>query len=125
MAALLAAPERVWTPAGRAEAQRVIEAAAATAAPKARLERDAAELAGQVQAAGVPVRVALTSDGLTDVVINRVRRLGTFQTQEVELLPGRYAVVGTRQGYRDVRRELVVTPGGPPPSVTIRCEEPI
>ena len=34
-------------------------------------------------------------------------------------------VVGTRPGYRDVRRDLVVTPGGPPPAVNIRCEEPI
>jgi tetratricopeptide (TPR) repeat protein len=125
MAVLLSSPERVWTPGGRAEARSVIEAVAAAAAPKTRLQRDAAQLAARVDAAEVPVRVALTSDGVTDVVINRVRRLGTFQSQEVELLPGRYAVVGTRQGYRDVRRELVVTPDGPPPAVSIRCEEPI
>lgn len=125
MAALLASPEKVWTPAGRAEARSVLAAVGAADAPKQRLERDAAELAGRVAAAEVPVTVALTSDGVTDVVINRVRRLGAFQNQQVELLPGRYAVVGTRPGYRDVRRELVVAPGGPTPALAIRCEEPI
>jgi hypothetical protein len=41
------------------------------------------------------------------------------------LLPGRYTVVGTRTGYRDVRRELVLPPGAPAASVVVRCEEPI
>jgi tetratricopeptide (TPR) repeat protein len=125
MAALLSSPERVWTPAGRSEARSVLEAVAAAGAPKQRLEAEARELAARVAAAEVPVRVALTSDGLTEVVINRVGRFGSFQNRDVELLPGRYAVVGTRRGYRDVRRELVVTPDGPPPSIVIRCEEPI
>ncbi|MCU0976104.1 MAG: protein kinase [Steroidobacteraceae bacterium] len=125
MAALLSSPERVWTPAGRAEARAVIDAVAAAGAPKQRLEAEARELSSRVAAAEVPLRVALTSDGLTEVVINRVGRFGAFQSREVELLPGRYAVVGTRQGYRDVRRELLVTPEGPPPSLMIRCEEPI
>jgi eukaryotic-like serine/threonine-protein kinase len=71
------------------------------------------------------VRVTLQSDGLTDVVINRVGRIGTFDRHEVELLPGRYALVGTRRGFRDVRREIVVAPGGLEAPVTIRCEEAI
>ncbi len=125
MAALLSSPEKVWTPAGRAEARRVLAAVDAAAAPKQRLARDATELAERVAAAEVPVSVALVSDGITEVVINRVRRLGQFQREQVELLPGRYAVVGSRTGYRDVRHELLVTPDGPPPTLAVRCEEPI
>jgi len=34
-------------------------------------------------------------------------------------------VVGTRQGFRDVRKELDVLPGAPPPELVVRCEEPI
>jgi hypothetical protein len=34
-------------------------------------------------------------------------------------------VVGTRSGYRDVRREVTVLPGRAPGTVEIRCEEPI
>jgi eukaryotic-like serine/threonine-protein kinase len=122
---LLATPERLWAPAGRAEARRVIEAAAAAAEPKQLLLRQAAELQAAVAAAEIPVRITLQSDGLTDVVINRVGRIGAFERHEVDLLPGRYALVGTRRGFRDVRREIVVVPGGLEAPVTIRCEEAI
>ena len=42
----------------------------------------------------------------TEVSIYRVGRLGAFDRKDVELLPGRYTVVGMRAGFRDVRREL-------------------
>ena len=71
------------------------------------------------------MRLRLESDGLTEVVIYRVGQYGAFSTRDVELLPGRYTVVGTRDGYRDVRREVVLPPGAPPSPVTVRCEEPI
>jgi hypothetical protein len=45
--------------------------------------------------------------------------------REVELLPGRYTVVGTRNGYRDVRQEVVLPPGTPAAAVVVKCEEPI
>jgi len=78
-----------------------------------------------VDAAETPVQVALASDNLTDVTIYRVGRLGTFERKDVDLLPGRYTVVGVRAGFRDVRRELNVPPGGDAPMLVIRCEEPI
>jgi len=71
------------------------------------------------------VRLRLESDGQTQVVIYRVGQYGTFSTRDVELLPGRYTVVGTRNGYRDVRREVVLPPGAAPAALTVRCEEPI
>jgi hypothetical protein len=72
------------------------------------------------------MRVALASDNLTEVTIHRVGRLGTFERKDMELLPGRYTVVGVRPGYRDVRRQLDLLPGREaPPPLTIRCEEPI
>ena len=72
-----------------------------------------------------PVRVTLESDGLTQVAIQRVRALGAFEKQEVELKPGRYTAVGTRAGFRDVRREFTVLPGGGQLVVPVRCAEPI
>jgi hypothetical protein len=71
------------------------------------------------------VRVALASDNVTEVQIYRVGKLGAFDRRELELLPGKYTAVGTRAGFRDVRREFTVMPGLPPPSLMIRCEEPI
>ena len=68
---------------------------------------------------------AATSGGVTQVVIYRVGQYGTFAERDVELLPGRYTVVGTRNGFRDVRREVVLPPGIPASAVVVRCEEPI
>ena len=71
------------------------------------------------------MRLRLESDGQTQVVIYRVGQYGTFSTRDVELLPGRYTVVGTRTGFRDVRREVLLPPGTVPAAVVVRCEEPI
>jgi len=46
------------------------------------------------------------SDNLTEVSVYRVGRLGRFTAQELLLRPGRYTVVGTREGYKDVRQEV-------------------
>jgi len=78
-----------------------------------------------VAAAETPMRVALASDNVTEVTINRIGRLGAFDRKDVELLPGRYTVVGVRAGFRDVRREITLVPGREAPALTIRCEEPI
>ncbi len=123
--ALNSKPERLWDPEGRAEARTLLATAAATGNPRQRLAAAAGELERLTAAAQSPVRLRLESDGLTQVVIYRVGQYGTFSTREVELLPGRYTVVGTRNGYRDVRREVVLPPGAPAPSVVVRCEEPI
>mgnify|MGYP001821618753 FL=1 len=73
----------------------------------------------------VPMRVELVSDGLTEVVIYRVGRFGTFERRALDLRPGKYTVVGTRKGYRDVRLELAVVAGKVPEPLLVRCEEKI
>jgi hypothetical protein len=123
--ALIAGPERLWDPAGRAQARSLLAAAATAPNPRERLAASANRLAQLVQAAESPVTLRLESDGLTQVVIYRVGQYGSFSTREVSLLPGRYTVVGTRAGYRDVRREVLLPPGKSPVTVVVRCEEPI
>lgn len=89
------------------------------------LSRQISELAGHIAAARIPVTVQLRSDGLTRVVIFKLGELGSFKEQAVGLVPGRYTAVGSRTGYRDVRREFEVRPGRPPAPVSIICEEPV
>jgi IMP cyclohydrolase len=81
-----------------------------------------AELLGE---AATPVNVVLRSDNLTTVTVYRVGARGNFAERALQLKPGRYVVVGTRNGYRDVRRELNVVPGNAAPVVVIQCVEPI
>jgi len=125
IATLLGKPDMLWGQAGQAEAQDVLATAAAAPPPNQALAGRAAQLTALLQAARTPVRLRLESDGVTEVVIYRVGRVGAFQRRDVELLPGRYAVVGTRPGYRDVRREVEIPPGTSPDPVVVRCEEPI
>ncbi len=118
-------PERLWNPEGRAEARNLLATAAAAGNPRQRLAAAARELERLAAAAQAPVRLRLESDGLTQVAIYRVGQYGAFSTRDVQLLPGRYTVVGTRTGYRDVRREVVLPPGAEASAVVVRCEEPI
>ncbi len=69
--------------------------------------------------------MALESDNITRVTVYRIGELGSFARHTLELVPGTYTVVGTRPGYRDVRRELAVRPGQVPEVLVIRCEERI
>lgn len=123
--ALIQAPEQLWDARGRAAGRALVEVASRAAEPRQRLAAAAAELQRLIGVAETPLRLRLESDGLTTVVIYRVGQFGTFTERDVELLPGRYTVVGTRSGYRDVRREVELRPGAAPPPVVVRCEEPV
>ena len=70
-----------------------------------------------------PVELILVSDNATDVVIHKIAALGSFERRTLQLRPGRYTIVGSRDGCRDVRMEILLEAGLPP--VTVRCEEPI
>jgi eukaryotic-like serine/threonine-protein kinase len=125
LAAYLDRPERLFSPDVRAAARTAIARARGFGEPGPALNRQIARLEDLITAAETPQRVALTSDNQTDVTVYRVGRIGTFERKELELLPGRYTVVGMRAGYRDVRRELTLLPGREAPTLAIRCEEPI
>jgi tetratricopeptide (TPR) repeat protein len=118
-------PETLNSPEERAAARQLLAYAADVPGDAPLLRRQAAAVEQAIRAAETPVRVALASDAATDVLVYRVGRLGTFQSRELELLPGRYTIVGRRPGFRDVRREVVVGPGASPGPVDIRCTDPI
>jgi hypothetical protein len=116
-------PGRLPADAVAREADAVLERArdVETPGPRHRAQVDALETA--LAAARTPVAVVLESDGLTELTLSRVGMLGTLKQRTVELRPGTYTVVGSRRGYRDVRRQFTVVPGAPPPAVRVLCEE--
>ena len=120
-----ARPERLFSTEVRAAARAALHQARSInpAGPVLRGQID--KVTALVESAEVPVAVSLSSDNQTDVTIYRIGRIGMFDRKDMELLPGRYTIVGTRSGFRDVRREVTVLPGQTPPPVAIRCEEPI
>ena len=67
----------------------------------------------------------IESDQLTSVTLYRVGALGSFAAKDLELRPGTYTVIGSRDGYRDVRQTFTVRPGRNLPPISIVCVEPI
>lgn len=121
----LTQPERLFSQPVRAAARDTLARAASIANPGSVLQKQMASLKDWIARADVPVSVALQSDNITQVTIYRVGQLGTFAERSLDLVPGSYTVVGTRPGYRDVRREINVRPGAAPEPVVIRCEDRI
>jgi hypothetical protein len=121
----LTQPERLFSQPVRATARDTLARAANIANPGPVLQKQLATLKDWIARADVPVSVALQSDNVTQVTIYRVGQLGTFAERSLDLVPGSYTVVGTRPGYRDVRREINVRPGAASEPVVIRCEDRI
>jgi len=72
-----------------------------------------------------PHKLDIVSDGKSSVSIERVGSLGKIDKVSIELKPGRYVLRGSRQGYRDVRMEINITPDSPRNSYEIICNERI
>jgi tetratricopeptide (TPR) repeat protein len=116
-------PERLSAPAVGREAEELIERARRLEPMGGSLEARVASLEAALAGARQPVTVVIESDGLTELSVTRVGRLGTLKRRTLELLPGSYTVTGSRPGYRDVRRQFRVAPGAPAPHVSLRCDE--
>jgi tetratricopeptide (TPR) repeat protein len=125
LANLIDNPTLLLTDTVLADARRLLEAAAAEAARGPRLEGQMEQLGKLIALASQPIAVRLTSDQLTTVTLYRVGTLGTFASRDVELRPGTYTAIGSRDGYRDVRQTFTVRPGGNLPPISVVCVEPI
>jgi tetratricopeptide (TPR) repeat protein len=121
---LLDQPEQLSDPAVRAQAAAWLANAQATTPAGPVLRSQIARLQILLPEYDKPIPVALVSDSLTQVAILSVGSFGSFDHREVQLKPGTYTVIGSRVGYRDVRREITVTPGGRQ-TVSVSCYDPI
>jgi len=90
-----------------------------------RLTAQVEKLDQLVKMAQTPVKVTLESDNLTEVAVYKVGKLGRFYTLDLDLRPGTYTVVGTRNGYKDVRQEIAVEAGKNQVRITVKCREMI
>jgi serine/threonine protein kinase/tetratricopeptide (TPR) repeat protein len=123
--ALIDRPERLASAAVRAEADTLIKRAAGQDPSGPVLRSQIQRLQILLPGFDTPVRLELLSDNATQVQIQRVGTFGTFSKREIALKPGRYTVVGTRPGFRDVRRDVTIAPGGDGQTISVSCVEPI
>ncbi|MCC5868808.1 MAG: protein kinase [Gammaproteobacteria bacterium] len=125
--ALLATPARLFDDRVLAEAQGLAEEARETfdAEGGQKLQAQVQRLESMLALATQPIDVELRSDGLTEVRVFRVGEIGSFERTTLQLRPGDYTIIGSRDGYRDVRRTLSLRPGRSPEPVTIICTDRI
>ena len=72
-----------------------------------------------------PVRLSLVSDNATAISIPSIGQFGTFAKRDIELKPGRYTVIGTREGYREIQRDITIAPGEESQTISVSCSDPI
>jgi tetratricopeptide (TPR) repeat protein len=107
------------------DAASILDEARTVAPQGVRIEEQAARLDRLITLASTPLTVELRSDALTQVTVYRVGTIGTFTTTTIDLRPGNYTVIGSRNGYRDVRRTFTVIPGQAIEEIEVICVEPI
>jgi tetratricopeptide (TPR) repeat protein len=122
---LIDEPERLAAPSVRAEAEALIDRARAISDTGPVLRSQVARLEILLPEFDKPVRLALVSDNATQVAIQRVGEFGSFQRREIELKPGKYTVVGKREGFRDVRHDVTIAPGSDQQTISVSCVERI
>lgn len=103
------------------EAEATLARARAITPASPGLDARIAELADTLARYATPVAVTLRSDNATRVTVSSVGVLGTFTEHTLELRPGAYTVMGSRDGCRDVRTRVIVRANMPP--IDIRCTE--
>lgn len=118
-------PERLSDTRALEEASRLLEEARSAEGVSSRRSEAIAKVEALVASYSQAVEVAIISDLVTEVTLQRVGRLGKFERKVLEIRPGRYVAVGSRAGFRDVRVEFMVEPGKPAAPVSVRCQEAI
>ncbi|MGH9333598.1 MAG: hypothetical protein ACRD21_07605, partial [Vicinamibacteria bacterium] len=121
----LSHPERLSDPKALEEASRLLDEALGIEPSGPGHQDRIRKLEASISSFSTPVAVQLLSDGFTEVTLYRVGALGKFDRRLIELRPGRYVVLGSRAGFRDVRLSFSIEAGKPAAPVTIRCEEKI
>ena len=118
-----ATPSLLLKPTGLQDAQLVLADAQVIPAKGPKLQKAQDLLQRTVNRAATKVAVTITSDNQTEVDFYKVGKFGQFETKQLELRPGNYTVVGHRNGFKDVRKKLVIEPGQTEANISIICTE--
>ncbi len=121
LARILERPDRLSSDKLYREAREILDRAEQLRPRGEALARQIADVRETLEVYANPVPVVLRSDNRTEITLSTVGALGSFEEKRLELRPGAYTVVGSRDGCRDVREQIVVRPNMGP--VDIRCTE--
>ena len=91
----------------------------------AKLEKQIKSVSKIIVQARNPIPVNFFSDNKTKVTIFKIGSLGLFEKRTIELVPGKYVVLGQRIGFRDVRLDFAIEPNEVDKNISIMCVESI
>lgn len=106
-------------------AQDIQEQAQAIRSPGPKLSGQLAQVDQLLISALIPISVVIESDNLTEVNVFKVARLGKIASKSLTLKPGKYVITGTRNGYRDVREEIIISAADEGKRIRIACTQAI
>jgi tetratricopeptide (TPR) repeat protein len=118
---IMASPDKLSSPILFDQARDILAEAELLQPRGATLDQQITAVRQLVRTYGTPVDVTFHSDNRTHITLSSVGRLGTFEEKQISLRPGSYTLIGSRDGCRDVRTNIVVKPEMQP--VDIRCNE--
>lgn len=108
-----------------AQAQGVYSEAKRIKQPGGRLSQQIDQMSTLFNQLAIPVSLKIESDNQTKIRLMRVGSLGNFTSKQLTLKPGEYILTGSRDGYRDVRREVKLMPNSQGNTVIIFCREKV
>ena len=106
-----------------ADAKQVLTNAEKFRGHSANYDKSLDEMVSLIEFASQQLPVVLLSDNLTEVTLSTQGPLGMFERYELTLRPGRYQLIGSRDGAVDVRKTITVDRDMEP--VSIICETQI
>ncbi|MCB1686249.1 MAG: hypothetical protein R3E82_04530 [Pseudomonadales bacterium] len=120
---IIASPDKLSSSTLFTDAQNLLARAERLTPRGPKLAEQIDRVAELIRIYATPVPVIVLSDNQTQVTLSTIGSIGTFTRKELSLRPGAYTVIGSRNGYRDVRASILVRPSMPP--VDVRCSEAI
>jgi hypothetical protein len=118
---IIATPDKLSSPQLFDQAKDIVARAERLTPRGATLANQLEQVTELIRVYATPVPVVLKSDNATRVTLSTVGVLGAFESKELSLRPGAYTLLGSRDGYRDVRENILVRPDMQP--FDIRCTE--
>jgi tetratricopeptide (TPR) repeat protein len=121
LANIIANPDKLSSPQLFDQAKDILARAQRLAPRGTQLGEQISQVSELIRVYATPVLVTLSSDSATKVTLSTVGVLGKFDSKQLTLRPGAYTLIGSRNGYRDVRTSMLVRPDMQP--LDIRCTE--
>jgi tetratricopeptide (TPR) repeat protein len=121
----LSNPDDLQAPEHMSQARKLYEMAVVKSDIGPKFRNNTEKLHHLIEMYNKPISILVQSDGLTDVRIYRVGRLGHFLEHRLKLQPGRYKALGVRSGYRDASVLFTVPVASEEITLTVYCKEKI